>query len=184
MSFDKEWYEQKFNECLKRKNEDKFYIRPAIATFNIQPYKKKAEKSFMIAEFLFKTAKNKKIQEINELPEELFLNYWIITISYYSMLYIAKALIMTKGYETDDHYSTQIALGKLFVVTNELEKQDLEILNQSYKMLEDEYVTYFEDARKESRTARYTAIKSYERQRVNTILNNAKKFIAKLGLII
>jgi len=179
-----EWYEQKFKECLEKKDRDKFYIRPTSLTFKIQPYKRKSEKSFMIASFLLKTTKNKQIQETNELPEELFLNYWIITISYYSMLYIAKALVLTKGYETDDHYSTQIALGKLFVVTNELEKEDLEILDQSYKILEDEYITYFEDARKESRTARYSAIKSYDRQRVSTIFENARKFIAKLSLMI
>ena len=100
------------------------------------------------------------------------------------MLYLAKALILTKGYETDDHFSTQIALGKLFVVTDELEIEDLEILNQSYKILGDEYIAYFEEARKESRTARYAAIKSYEGKRVNDIYNNAKKFIAKLSLII
>ena len=131
-----------------------------------------------------KAVKNKKIREVNKLPDDLFLNYWIITISYYSMLYLAKALILTKGYETDDHFSTQIALGKLFVITNELEVEDLEILNQSYRILEDEYITYFEEARKESKVARYAAIKSYEQQRVKTIYNNAKKFIAKLSLII
>ena len=69
-------------------------------------------------------------------------------------------------------------------LTNELEIEDLELLNQSYKILEDEYIAYFEEARKESKTARYAAIKSYERQRVQSIYNNAKKFIAKLSLMI
>lgn len=184
MNFDKEWYEQKFEEYLKRKKNDKFYIRPSTAAFKISTYKKKAEKSFMIATFLLKTAKDTVLQDKYQLPEELFLNYWIITISYYSMLYIAKSLILTKGYETDDHHSTQIALGKLFVITNKLEKEDLEILNQSYKILEEEYITYFEEARKESRTARYTAIKNYDRHRVATIYQNARNFIAKLRLIL
>ena len=184
MKFDKEWYEDKFKELLKKKNKEKFFIRPSKALFKINLYQKKGEKSFTIATFLLKAAKNKKIREIYTLPDELFLNYWIITISYYSMLYLAKSLIITKGYETDDHFSTQIALGKLFIITNELEKEDLKILNQSYKILEEEYITYFEEVRKESRTARYAAIKSYEQQRVKTIYNNAKKFIAKLSLII
>lgn len=184
MKFNKEWYEKKFQELIKRKDKDKFFIRPSTTLFKINLYKKKSEKSFMISTFLLKASKDKKLREIYELPEEVFLNYWIITISYYSMLYIAKSLIFIKGYETDDHQSTQIALGKLFIITNELEKEDLNILNQSHKILEEEYVTYFEEARKESRNARYTAIKNYEKQRVETIYNNAKKFIAKLSLII
>jgi len=138
----------------------------------------------MIATFLLEASKNEKLRESCKLPDELFLNYWIITISYYSMLYITKSIILTKGYETDDHFSTQIALGKLFVTTNELEKKDLELLNQSYKILEDEYIIYFEEARKESKIARYAAIRSYEKERVKTIYDNARKFIAKLSLII
>ncbi len=184
MSFDNKWYEAKFQELLQKKNKNKFFIKPSAAKFKINLYQKKSEKSFMIASFLLKSAKDKKIRETFNLPGELFLNYWIITISYYSMLYIAKSLIFTKGYETDDHFSTQIALGRLFVATNGLEKEDLEMLNQSYKILEEEYIANFEEARKESKTARYTAIKSYEQQRVETIYNNAKQFIAKLSLII
>jgi len=70
------------------------------------------------------------------------------------------------------------------VITDKLEAEDLEVLNQSYKTLEDEYIAYFEEARKESRTAKYAAIKSYDRKRVEAIYNNAKKFIAKLSLLI
>jgi len=184
MKFNKEKYEKKFKQLVSRQDKDKFYIRPSKQTFKTNLYRKKAEKSFLISSFLLNAAKNKQIREKYLLPEELFLNYWIITISYYSMLYIAKALIQTKGYETDDHTSTQIALGKLFVITDELEKSDLEILNQSHKILENEYVAYFEEARKESRNSRYTAIKSYDRQRVKQIHDNAKKFISKLDLML
>lgn len=184
MIFDKEFYEKKFEEFLNKKDKAKFFIKQSSATFKINLYQKKGEKSFTIASFLLKAAKNKKIREANELPDERFLNYWIITIDYYSMLHLAKALILTKGYETDDHFSTQIALGKLFVITDELEIEDLEILNQSYKILEDEYITYFEEARKESKIARYAAIKSYERKRVETIYNNARKFISKISLML
>lgn len=184
MSFDRQWYGEKFKELLEKRDKGKFYIRPSTAAFKINLYQKKGENSFRIAAFLLRAAKDKKLREVNNLPDELFLNYWIITICYYSMLYLAKALILTKGYETDDHFSTQVALGALFVVTNELEIKDLEILDQSYRILESEYVAYFEEARKESKAARYAAIKSYEEQRVKTIYSNAKAFIAKLGLII
>ena len=184
MSFNKEWYEKKFGELLKKTTRGKFFIRKSNAIFKINLYLKKGEKSFLIASFLFNASKNKKVRDEYNLPEERFLNYWIITICYYSMLYLAKSLVLTKGYETDDHFSTQIALGNLFVLTDELEKEDLEILNQSYKILEEEYITYFEETRKESKTARYAAIKSYENKRVEQIFNNARKFVSKLGLMI
>ena len=83
-----------------------------------------------------------------------------ITITYYSILYAAKAAILYKGYEVSDHDAAQIALGHL-LVQDGIEKEDLELLNQSYKIFEDEYVHYFEDAKTESYIARYSAIHTY-----------------------
>ena len=99
------------------------------------------------------------------------------------MLYAAKALILEKGYETHDHEAAQIALGYL-CVPNEMEKKDLEMLNQSYKIFEDEYVKYFEDARTESNIARYSAIKTYTERKLDEIYENARKFVAKISLIL
>ena len=99
------------------------------------------------------------------------------------MLYMAKAAILTKGYETDDHYATQIALGYL-MVPGEIEREDLELLEQSYKIFEDDYVNYFEDARKESSVSRYSATKVYTERRVKEIFENARKFISKLRVIL
>lgn len=65
------------------------------------------------------------------------------------MLYAAKAAILFKSYEVGDHNAAQIALGHL-LVPDELEKEDLEILRQSHKIFEDEYVHSFADAKKES----------------------------------
>ena len=99
------------------------------------------------------------------------------------MLYVAKAAIMTRGYETDDHYSTQIALGHL-LVPGKVEKEDLELLEQSHKIFENDYVDYFADARQESSTSRYSATKVYANRRVNEIFENARVFIGKLSLIL
>lgn len=99
------------------------------------------------------------------------------------MLYLAKAAILTKGYETDDHYATQIALGYL-LIPSKLEKEDLELLQQSYRIFEEDYIEYFEDARKESSVSRYSATKVYTQRRVEEVFENARKFIAKLRLIL
>ena len=99
------------------------------------------------------------------------------------MLYSAKAAILNKGFEVKTHDAAQIALGYL-LVPDELEKEDLELLDQTHKIFEDEYVKYFEDAKSESNAARYKARPSYTEKRVNEILDNAKKFIGRINSLL
>ncbi|MBD3318504.1 hypothetical protein GF342_01195 [Candidatus Woesearchaeota archaeon] len=99
------------------------------------------------------------------------------------MLYAAKAAILSKGYEVRDHDSAQIALGHL-LVPDQLEKEDLEILNESHKIFEDEYVQHFEDAKKESHIARYKAKPSYNQRRLDEVFENARNFVAKITVML
>ena len=172
MEFNKKYYEEQFEQLL---NIGKIVKSDNI--FKIKLFLKKAENSLQIAEF------HKNIKPSEDQPEKVYWDYWAITIFYYSMLYAAKAAILSKGYETKDHNSTQIALGYL-MVPDEIEKEYLELLNMSYKIFEDEYVKYFEDAKRESYIARYSAIKTYTERRLNEIFENATKFIAKISLIL
>jgi len=172
MEFDRKVHANLFKKAL---SEDK--IKKSQETFKIKLFFQKAENSLLIAKHL------KEINPSKDQPKKIHWNYWAITVSYYSMLYAAKAAILHKGYESEDHEAVQIAIGHL-LVPNELEKKDLEILNQSYKIFEDEYVHYFEDARKESHTARYSAVKTYTERRLDEIFDNATKFIAKIGFIL
>lgn len=172
MEFNKNFYEQEFERLLQEET-----IKKSSETFKIKLFLKKGENSILIAKF------HKEIQPTKDQPDKMYWNYWAITIAYYSMLYATKAAILTKGYETKDHYSAQIALGHL-LVPDKIEKEDLELLNQAHKIFEDEYVKYFEDARKESHTARYAAIKTYTERRLKEIYENAQKFVGKIALII
>lgn len=146
-------------------------------TFKIKLFLKKGENSLLIAKYI------KDIKPKEGEPERLYWNYWAITISYYSMLYCAKALILAKGHEVHDHEAAQVALGYL-CVPSQIEKGDLELLNQSHKIFEDEYVKYFEDAKRESHIARYSAIKTYSERRLAEIFENARKFVSKIVLIV
>lgn len=172
MEFDKNFYKQEFESLLKEGT-----IKKSNEIFRIKLFLKKGENSLLIAKF------HKDIQPTKDQPDKMYWNYWAIAIAYYSMLYAAKAAILTKGYETKDHKSAQIALGHL-LVPDQIEKEDLELLQQSHKIFEDEYVKYFEDARKEAHTARYTAIKTYTEKRLKEIYDNAQKFVAKIALIL
>ena len=172
MQFNKKVYENLFNDYIAQSR-----IKKSRQLFKIKLFLLKAENSLLIAKHI------KDIKPTRDQPKKIYWDYWAITISYYSMLYAVKAVILSKGYEVSDHDAAQIALGHLLVL-NELEKEDLEILNQSYKIFEDEYVHYFEDAKKESNIARYSAIKTYSERRLKEIFNNATKFVAKISLIL
>lgn len=166
-------YKEEFEQLLKAEGGKKFFIRESTAFFKVKLFMEKAKGSFALADHLARCSE----------VEKLFVDYWLITISYYSMLYAAKAAILQKGYETDDHYATQIALGYL-LVPSEIEKGDLRLLEQGYKIFEEEYVEYLEEAWKESSTARYAAIKRYSARRVKEIRGYARAFIAKIELIL
>jgi len=165
-------YKESFEEYVKDKR-----ITRSVNSFKIKLFLKKGENSLLIAKHV------KDVKPGKGEPERLYWDYWAITISYYSMLYCAKALILTKGYEVHDHDAAQVALGFL-CVPSQMEKEDLELLNQSYKIFEDEYVKYFEDAKTESHIARYSAIKTYTERRLSEIFENARKFVAKAALIL
>lgn len=170
MEFNKETYKEEFEKLLKKKEDKKFYIKKSSSIFKINKFVKKGTDSLELAEFIKNSDKSAK-------------DYWTITICYYAMLYLAKAAILTKGYETDDHYSTQIALGHL-LIPDEIEKEDLELLEQAHKIFEDDYIEYFHDARKESSVSRYSPTKVYTERRVKEIFENARKFISKLRVIL
>jgi uncharacterized protein (UPF0332 family) len=172
MEFDKKEYQELFEECIKNRR-----IKKSSQSFKIKLFLDKAENSLLIAKH------TKDIEPMEDQPKKLFWDYWAITISYYSMLYAAKAAILSQGYEVSDHDAAQIALGHL-LIPGEIEKEDLEILNQAYKIFEEEYVHYFEDAKTESKIARYSAIKTYTTRRLDEIFSNTTVFVAKIGLII
>src|SRR3989344_961914 len=162
MDFDKEGYKKEFERLLKEKRGQKFFIRKSSASFKLKGFRKKGIDSLELAESVNKSGKSAR-------------TYWTITICYYSMLYMAKAAILSKGYETDDHYATQIALGHL-LVPGELEKEDLELLDQAHRIFEEDYVAYFEDARIERSTSKYSPTKVYAERKVREVLEDARKF--------
>ena len=99
------------------------------------------------------------------------------------MLYAVKAAILFKGYEVRDHDAAHIALGYL-LVPDDIEKEDLEMLDQAHKIFEDEYVKYFEEAKTESYTARYSAIKTYTQRRLDEIFDKTNKLVTKIVLML
>lgn len=172
MEFDRGVYANMFRKAFAGDR-----IKKSQETFKIKLFLAKAENSLLIAKYV------KDMKPIKDQPPKLHWDYWAITISYYSMLYAAKAAVLSRGYEVHDHDAAQIAVGHL-LVPDRLEREDLEILNQTHRIFEDEYVHYFEDAKTESHIARYSAIKTYTERRLEEVFDNAAKFVAKIGLML
>jgi len=172
MQYDKDKYAEIFEDYLEEGR-----IVESEQSFKIRLFLEKADNSLMIADH------HRQIRPNEDQPIKLHWNYWAIIISYYSMLYSAKAAILSKGYEVKDHMAAQIALGHL-LVPNKIEEEDLELLGQAYKIFEDEYIKYFENARTESHIARYSALKRYTQRQVEEIFINASRFIGKIKLIL
>ncbi|PIN69076.1 hypothetical protein COV93_06855, partial [Candidatus Woesearchaeota archaeon CG11_big_fil_rev_8_21_14_0_20_43_8] len=171
MEYDKRKYNSTFQKYLRDHK-----ISRSNASFKVKQFIDKAENSLLIARH------HKDIMPNKDQPIKLHWNYWAITISYYSILYAAKAAILTRGFEVKDHMAAQIALGHL-LIPNQLEVEYLNIMDEAYKIFTDEYVKYFEDARKDSHIARYSASRSYTEKRVDEIFSNARRFIQKIRLV-
>ena len=172
MEFDRKAYANSFKTALAENR-----IKKSQEMFKMKLFLTKAESSLLIAKHV------KDIKPTKDQPPKLHWDYWAIIISYYSMLYAAKAAILFNGYEADDHDAAQIAIGHL-LVPDKLEREDLKILNQSHQIFEEEYVHYFEDAKTESHIARYSAIKTYTERRLQEIFDNATTFVAKIVLML
>lgn len=168
--FDRQHYREEFNRLLNLKSDRKFFIKKSSALFKMRRYIIKGTDSLALATF---------IQESGQPAKD----YWTITVCYYSMLYLAKAAVLSRGYETDDHYATQIALGHL-LVPGELEREDLLLLEQAHKIFEDDYVGYFEEAWKESSISKYSPTKVYTERRVREIMEIARKFVEKVRVVL
>ena len=170
--FNKEEYKKIFKDMLDTKE-----IKKSNETFKIKQFLKKAENSILIAKH------HKEYEPKKDDAEKIYWDIWAITISYYSMLYATKAAILSKGYEVKTHDAAQIALGHL-LVPDKILKEDLELLNQSHKIVEDEYVKYFSDAKTESYNARYKAFNTYTKRQLEDIYTNATKLIGKITLML
>ncbi len=100
MRFDKQVYAEQFEKEIRNGR-----IKESQQTFKIKLFLQKAENSLQIAKHM------KDLNPTDDQPKRLYWDYWTITISYYSMLYAAKAAVLSKGYEVSGHDAAQIALG-------------------------------------------------------------------------
>ena len=138
-------------------------IRNIINTLRIN-----SEDSLKVSDFLFK---------------ENLSSLWVIVTSYYSMYYIANAVLFNLGYKVGDRISHKVTSEALIVyVRDKLAKNLLEDFetakNEAMDLnnLTDEIIESFDFERKKKSAFQYNMTTVLKRTKAGTSLERAKKF--------
>lgn len=155
------------NEGLLKKSE----FNPAI--FNI--LKKNAEESLNVALFLNKNNKS---------------SLWIVVTSYYSMFYLANALLYKLGYKVGEKIAHKITADALIVFVRYKLKETLiegyeETRDEALaKIKSDELVEYFDFERKKRSFIQYNTPEEIKISKVKTSLERAQEFMLQVNKLL
>lgn len=156
-------------------NED-FLLKNKPDSNVIDTLRMNSEDSLKVADFIFK---------------ENLSSLWVIVISYYSMYYIANAVLFNLGYKVGDRISHKITSDALIVfVRDKLAKNLLEDYETAKNMaldinnLTDEIIESFDFERKKRSTFQYDMTTVVKRTKAGTSLERAKKFNFELGKLL
>lgn len=139
----------------------------------LETYKRNSNESLMVAEHLF----NSNLSSL-----------WVIVSAYYSMYYIANAVLYSKQYKVGKEISHQVTNEALIIfIMNRLEMQLLEEYQQAKEEAEEiakiESSNIIEDFEKEkSKRAflQYETTDIIKRGKAETSLKRAKKFVFEM----
>jgi uncharacterized protein (UPF0332 family) len=137
--------------------------------------KKNAQESLNVANFLSKNNKS---------------SLWIIVTSYYSMFYLANALIYKLGYKVGSKIAHKVAADALIVFARNKIKQSL---IESYEDIRDEalatikseeLIEYLDYERKKRNFIQYDTPETIKISRVKTSLERARVFMLQIGKLL
>ncbi len=137
--------------------------------FNI--LRKNAYESLNVANFLYKNKKS---------------SLWIIVTSYYSMFYIANALLYKLGYKIGEKIAHKVTTDALIVfVRNKLKKSLIEnyedVRDKALSTIKsDELIEYLDFERKKRSFIQYNTPEEVKLSIVETSLKRAKRFIFEI----
>jgi len=180
-----------FNEGIISKSEN----HKKLASF----FKENAEDSLNSAQLLYKVSTDSKLQDMTGFPNlKGFL--WVINASYYSMFYMASALLANSGIkiksEVGIHKITFDSFVYYFYLTDKIAKeyveQFLEALEDSEELLgreevvkraeekAKELITSFDSEREKRRTFTYELERTKIETRAKTSLERANHFYREI----
>ena len=144
--------------------------------FNEQIFKtylQNSDESLMVAQLIFKNQKS---------------NLWVIVTSYYSMFYIANAVLYRLGYKVGDKIGHKITNDSLIVfVRNKLKKHLMEdfeeIKIEALELVQnkaDNIILNYDQERQKRGKFQYQMSEDIKKAKALTSLNRAKEFVNEL----
>ena len=152
----------------------------------VKIYIQRALNEISIAKLLFEISNNKNKKEEFNIEEETTFYSAVISHSYYSIFYAAKAMLLTKKIKTfapEVHKKTYLAFKKQFVDSGIL---DIELLNIYKKMIlrADELLQIFKDEKWKRGHFTYQTIPQANKEPANQSIQNAANFLKNIKTII
>ena len=113
---------------------------------------------------------------------------WVVVISYYSMFYIANAVLLELGYKTGDKVVHKVTQDALIVLVRDKIRKGLleEYENAKEDALEiasiksDEIIAFYGLEMDKRSRFQYNMTESIQEQKANTSLNRAKQFMLEM----
>ena len=141
--------------------------------FNI--LKNNSQESLNVANFLYKNKKS---------------SLWIIVTSYYSMFYLANALLYKLGYKVGSKISHKVTADALIVFARNKIKQSLiesyeDIRDEALaSMKSEELIEYFDYERKKRSFIQYDTPETIKISKVKTSLERAREFMLQISKLL
>lgn len=111
-------------------------------------------------------------------------NLWVIVISYYSMFYIANAVLYRLGYKVGSKVAHKVTADALIVyVKHKLTSnilEDYEIANEEAMAISDNIMQNFDLERLKRSKFQYETTEEIKQGKAETSLNRAKEFIVEM----
>ncbi|MBI4918466.1 hypothetical protein HY837_00940 [archaeon] len=122
------------------------------------------------------------------MNSQLKPHIWVVVISYYSMFYIANAVLLELGYKTSDKIVHKVTNEALIVLIMDKIKKGLleEYENLRADALEiasiksDEIISFYELELDKRSRFQYNMTESNQEQKANTSLTRAKQFMLEM----
>ena len=149
----------------------------------VNNFYQKALYNLEIAQMLVYFSEDKDFKIKYKLRESLRAYDWTVIVAYYAMFHIAQSAIAKKGYKCKTHETVVLALDYLYSIDGKLEKDFLDMINKA-KELEQEYVNMLRKSRELRVSASYDVSAEFSKEQALIQIENAKKFVNRLGLII
>jgi len=149
-------------------------------------YTERAKNEITISEKLREMSETDEVRTFMRIPEDMTFYSAVISHSYYSIFYSAKAILLTKGVRThspDVHSKTLQAFKERLVDTGILDTKLLEI----YKKLvirADELLGIFVEEKRKRGDFTYKTIPQANREPAEDSLANAKIFLSNINRVI